>query len=300
MLNRSVLRWRSFLQGTVMFRPETCRLLFALAVLAVLQATSRAQVPGLPVQGPATVPAAHNPAQSSVLSPSTVPRTAVATPTVNPTPEQLGDSLQGRQRYQAAIAAYAKEPHPTAAIWNKMGIAYQMMYNVRDATRCYKEALKLEPRDAMVYNNLGTLYDSNKVYGNAEKMYRRALKLDPHSAVVLKNLGTNLLTQHKYAKGWQVYQQALAIDPSIFQSHNNPTVQNPSSVSERGAMNYYMARGCVRTGQLDCAIEYLRLAMDEGFINAKKVATDEDFATLRGSAAFQQLLADQKQQRRNP
>ena len=128
-----------------------------------------------------------------------------------------------------------------------MGIAYQMMFNVKDATRCYKESLKLNPHSASVLNNLGTVYDSSKEYSAAEKIYRKALKIDPKSAVILKNLGTNLLVQHKYAKGWAAYQEAAAIDPNIFQNNSSPKVENPSSVAERGAMNYYMARGCVRT-----------------------------------------------------
>ncbi len=47
-----------------------------------------------------------------------------------PTPEQIGDSLSAHQRYQAAIAAYAKVTNPSAGVWNKMGIAYQMMFNL--------------------------------------------------------------------------------------------------------------------------------------------------------------------------
>jgi Tfp pilus assembly protein PilF len=221
-------------------------------------------------------------------------------PVPNPTPEELGDSLQGHQRYQAAIAAYAKEPHPSASLWNKMGIAYQMMFNLKDATRCYRESLKLNPRSASVLNNLGTVYDSTKEYSAAEKTYRKALKLDPKSAIILKNLGTNLLEQRKYTKGWQAYQEALAVDPNIFKDSSSPKIQNPSSVAERGAMNYYMARGCVRTGQPDCAIDYLRLALNEGFTTPKKIAEDEAFTSLRGTPAFKQLLADQKQQPRNP
>jgi len=221
----------------------------------------------------------------------------VAIPTQPATPEELGDSLQARQRYQAAIAAYAKDPHPSAAVWNKMGIAYQMMFNLKDASRCYKESLKINPRNPLVINNLATVYDAGKQWGSAEKMYRKALKIDPRSAVILKNLGTNLLTQHKYAKGWQVYQQALAIDPAIFQDHSSPKVQNPSSLAERGALNYYMALGCIRTGQPDCAIDYLRMALNEGFIDAKKAAQDEQFVSLHDNPAFKQLLADQKQQK---
>ena len=42
------------------------------------------------------------------------------------------------QRYQAAIEAYKKAPQDSAAVWNKMGIAYQMMFNLEDAIRCYQ------------------------------------------------------------------------------------------------------------------------------------------------------------------
>jgi tetratricopeptide (TPR) repeat protein len=218
-----------------------------------------------------------------------------------PTPEELGDSLSGHQRYQAAIAAYAADTHPSAAVWNKMGIAYQMMLNVKDAARCYRESLKLNPANGSVWNNLATLYDSGKDYKNGEKNYRKAIKLDPQSAVFYKNLGTNLLAQHKYQKGWQAYQQAMALDPHIFENNNGPKTFNPSSAGDRGAMNYYMARGCVRSGQFDAAIEYLRMALNEGFTNAQKLSRDEDFTALRANPAFQQLLADQKPQKpQNP
>jgi Tfp pilus assembly protein PilF len=124
-------------------------------------------------------------------------------------------------------------------------------------------------------------------------MYRKALKLDPQSALIDKNLGTNLLAQHKYKKGWEVYKAALAIDPKIFEQNASPRVDNPASIQERGAMNYYMAKGCVRAGMNDRAIEYLRMALNEGFTNPKRISADSEFATLRGIPAFDQLLAAQ-------
>ena len=210
-----------------------------------------------------------------------------------PSPEQLGDSLVGHQRYQAAIAAYSKAPQMTADLWNKMGIAYQMLFNSKDAARCYKESLKLDPANPQVMNNLATVYASLKMYGQADRMYRKALKLDPKSAVVLKNYGTNLLAEHKYNKGWEAYQQALAINPEIFADHNGPTVEDPSNVKERGAMNYYMAAGCARAGYTDCALQYLRMELDEGFTTRKKIETDSQFVSLRDNPAFKQLLAEQ-------
>jgi len=233
----------------------------------------------------ASVPAAQAPAAVAV-SPAAV------TSTPPPTQEELGDSFALHQRYQAAIAAYSKAK-PTATVWNKMGIAYQMMFNLTDATRCYKESLKIDSRNSQVLNNLATVYDSLKSFATAERLYRKSLKIQSQSALVLKNLGTNLMAQRKYNRGWEVYKQALAIDPQIFEDLNFPRVQNPASVQERGAMNYYMALGCVRAGQIDCALQYLRMALNEGFTNPKKVATDVAFASLRENPDFKQLLASQ-------
>jgi Flp pilus assembly protein TadD len=229
-------------------------------------------------------------------APTVQPDSAPPTPAKPPTPEQTGDSLSGHQRYQAAIEAYSKAPEMTAVIWNKMGISYQMMLNSHEAMRCYKESLKLDPRNPQVLNNLGTVYASMKDYGQADRLYRKAIKLDPKDAPILKNLGTNLLAEKKYTKGWAVYQEAIAIDPEIFADHGNPKVENPTSVEERGAMNYYMALGCARSGYVDCALQYLRAALDEGFTSRKKIAADAQFASLRGNPAFQQLMAEPSSQ----
>jgi tetratricopeptide (TPR) repeat protein len=217
-------------------------------------------------------------------------------PVPQPTPEALGDSLMAHRRYQAAIEAYKQTPAMTADVWNKMGISYQMMFNLQDATRCYEASLKLEPKNVNVLNNLGTVYDSLRQYKMAVKMYHKALKIDPKSALVLKNLGTDLLAQHQYKKGWEVYKTALAVDPQIFDHNPGPRVENPASVQDRGAMNYYMAKGCVRAGKNDRAIEYLRMALNEGFTNPKKLAADQEFAGLHGVPAFEQLMAEQKAQ----
>ncbi|MGA2571270.1 MAG: tetratricopeptide repeat protein [Terracidiphilus sp.] len=231
---------------------------------------------------------------SAASQAAATPAVAVTPAFPAPTPEELGDSLVSHQRYQAAIATYAKSADMTATLWNKMGIAYQMLFNLRDATRCYRESLKLDPNNPDVLNNLGTVYASQKQYGQADRMYHRALKLRPKSAVILKNLGTDLLTEHKYEKGWAAYQQALAIDPDVFTDRSSPAVENPSNIKERGAMNYYMAAACSRSGNADCALRYLRMALDEGFTTRKKVAADSEFAGLRNNPAFLQLLAEQR------
>ena len=58
-------------------------------------------------------------------------------------------------------------------------------------------------------------------------------------------------------------------------------------------MHYYMARGCVSAGNSECAIQNLRLALNEGYTNPQKIAGDNSFASLRELPAFQQLIAAQ-------
>ena len=230
---------------------------------------------------------------AQTLNPSPLATPVNSEPHFTPTPEQVGDSLMAHQRYQAAIEAYKKAPRNSADTLNKMGVAYQLMYNQLDAERCYQMALKIDPKNPVVFNNLGTIHISLRQYATAEKMYRKALKYDPRSALYLKNLGTALLSDHKYKKGWEAYQQALALDPKIFEHANAVRVENPASLQDRGAMNYYMAKGCVKAGQTDRAIQYLRMALNEGFTSPKKIIEDSEFAALRDVPAFQQMLAAQ-------
>ena len=69
-------------------------------------------------------------------SPATKPTSTQASLQSPATPEQVGDALMVHQRYQAAIAAYKQAPKNSANTWNKMGIAYQMMFNLEEASRC--------------------------------------------------------------------------------------------------------------------------------------------------------------------
>ena len=268
-----------------MTRPGSCRWLFVVTVLfglALASSTLQAQTASNTAGNP--VPQAPAPSQG------------LAVPQPPPSPEGVGDSMMAHRRYQAAIEAYKLVKPPTAAVWNKMGIAHQMMFNTTEAEHCYESSLRLDPKNPNVLNNLGTIYDSQKDYRSAVRMYHKALKIDPKSPLVLKNMGTDLLAQHKYEKGWEFYKQALAIDPQIFDRTGGPRVENPATVEQRGAMNYYMAKGCVKAGDPERAVEYLRLAITEGFMSRKKLATDTEFATLHGIPAFDRLIADEEKQ----
>lgn len=221
------------------------------------------------------------------------PNPALAAPANQVTPEELGDALMIHQRYQEAIEAYKRVPADTASIWNKLGIAYQAMFDEEDAEHCYKRALKLDPKNANVLNNMGSLYMGIKLYGSAERSYRKAVRLNPNSALFRKNLGTAYLAEGKYKKGWREYESALAIDSSILSRSAGMRIANPTSLQDRGAMNFYMAKSCAHAGLFTQAVEYLRMALNEGFTNPKRILSDAELSRMRNVPAFQELMASQ-------
>jgi Tfp pilus assembly protein PilF len=225
--------------------------------------------------------------------PGAIPVQTVTSPLFKPSPEQVGDALMAHQRYQAAIEAYKEGSVDSSTTWNKMGVAFQLMLNTEEASRCYSTAIKIDPTNSVAINNMGSIYMSKKDFGKAERTYRKALKLDPKSALFHKNLGTALLAERKYNKGWESYQTALTLDPEIFDHSSSVRVENPASIQDRGAMNFYMAKSCVKAGMTARAIDYLRLALNEGFTTPKKILADTELSGLRTVPAFQELLASQ-------
>ena len=206
---------------------------------------------------------------------------------------EIGDSVALSKRYETAIKIYAKAPMMTAAIWNKMGMTYELMFDSGNAVRCYNQSLKLNPNDPRVLNNLGTLYVSMKQFGSADRLFRKALSIDPQFAGIYKNLGTSLIAQHKFTEGQKAYEQAALLDPGVLGVTGGPTSESSISLRAHGAMNYFMAEACARTGQTSCALEYLQSALNEGFVDPEKVIADSSFAELGKSEGFRKLLAEQ-------
>jgi len=206
---------------------------------------------------------------------------------------QIGDAVAMARRYETAIKIYSQAPQMTAIVWNKIGMSYQMMFNDREAIRCYNNSLKLNPRDPGVLNNLATLYVSQQEFAKADRLFHAALAIDPGDAAIYRNLGTSLIAQRKSAEGFEAYRRAMALDPGVFQFTGQAAVSSSAPIHERGAMNYIMARTYALTGQIGRALDSLRLSLNEGFADSRKAASDPAFAALGANPAFQKLLAEE-------
>jgi len=206
--------------------------------------------------------------------------------------EKRADILMARQEYQAAIAAYNVIPEKSAAIWNKIGIAYQHMYAFEEAKADYKRALGLRRNYPDALNNLGTIFLEQKDFHAAEKLFKKAIRSDPNNACFSKNLGTTYFAEGKIEQGAEAYRSAFSLDPDIFEHMNAQSIEEPSSTGERAGLYYCMAELFARAGLKDRAIDLLRKSLSEGFSDRKRLLEDKTFAQLRTTPAFSQLMRD--------
>jgi tetratricopeptide (TPR) repeat protein len=205
-------------------------------------------------------------------------------------PERRADILMARKDFRGAVEIY-KEAGENAVILNKIGIAHHQMLQLDSAKKYYERSIKLNPKYPEAINNLGTVYYAKKNYRRAVSYYNRALKLSPNSASVYSNLGTALFARKKYPEAFQAYEQALALDPEVFEHRNSYGVLlQERSVGERAKFHYYLARVYAKAGMNERALLYLRKAIEEGYKERQKIPEDPEFATLKETPEFQELM----------
>ena len=262
----------------------SCRPLLFAALLLPLAPYARSQQSDVPA--PAV-------AASEVSQPSASAAAAADPLLSRPPSEEIGDVLSARGRFLAAIHVFEALP-PTALIENKLGVACEHMMMFDRARNSFQAAIKLDPSYAEAYNNLGTLAHSQGDLPRAEKMYKKSLKLKPDSASTLKNLGTLYYAERKFKKGDKAYQQAVALDPHAFDHNPAHDVQAPAKAQSAGEMHYHMAMTSAQAGSRQLALDYLRKAIGEGFKDRNRLLHDKEFADLRTTEVFLQMVDDLK------
>ena len=208
-------------------------------------------------------------------------------------PEAQGDLLMINGNYVAAIEAYQQSSRQSAATWNKIGVAYHHLFALEAARKNYQMALTLDPRYPDALNNLAAVYHGERKYKKAEKTYKMALKYGPNSAVTYRNLGTVYFSEGNYKEGAKAYQKALELNPNSFDSDRTEVKEERISRHQRVAIDYCLAKAYAMTGKNEQALIYLRKALDAGFNNRRLLMEDKEFAQLRTTPEFHQLLVAQ-------
>ena len=207
------------------------------------------------------------------------------------TPERRADIYMARKMYREAIDIYSSIEPKTAILWNKIGIAYHQLLQFDQAKKYYERAVKADPKYAEALNNIGTIHYARRSYRRAIKQYKKALKITPNSASIYSNLGTAQFARKKYNEAVKSYQVALSLDPEVFEHRGAyGTLLQERSVGEKAKFHYFMARTYAQAGYNDRALQYLRKALEEGFKDRQKMMEDSEFAKLRETPEFQELM----------
>jgi len=210
------------------------------------------------------------------------------------TPELRADMLTVHGQYQQAIEAYKKITPQTAEIYNKIGIAYQRMAMDQDAMFNYDRAFRMDHKFAAAYNNLGTVYFHENDNKQAKRLYKKSIKLDAQAAAFWSNLGAVYLAQKQYSDGAEAYERAFNLDPNIFQEIALNGIQQYESPEDLAKMYVCFAEIYAHAGMKAQAIDYLRKALMQGFIDPQKLQQDQQLATLQGNPDFEQLVSARK------
>jgi len=209
-------------------------------------------------------------------------------------PETEGDLLMIHRSYAAAISAYQRETQQSAVLWNKIGVAYHHLFALDQARKYYQLALAKNPSYPDALNNLAAVYHGQHEYGQAERTYKQALKLAPSSAILYCNLGTAYFAQEKYKPVMEAYGKALALNPNIFDPKQVQIVEETTTRRQLVAVNYYLAKTYATAGKMQESIAYLRKALEAGFHDHKQLMKDKEFAALRSTPEFHQLMLEQR------
>jgi tetratricopeptide (TPR) repeat protein len=205
--------------------------------------------------------------------------------------EDRADIYMARKMYREAIDMYGQAPESSATRWNKMGIAYHQLQDLRSARKNYEVAIRLDPKYGEAINNLGTIYFSAQSYRRAVREYKKALRELPESASIESNLGTAYFARKDYKKATEAYEKALQLDPDVFEHHSTYGVllQN-NNVGDRAKFHYYLAKTYAKQGLTDRALLCIRKALEEGFEERKRFLEEPEFAGMRGNVEFQELM----------
>lgn len=234
-----------------------------------------------------------------VPKPPTQGQTAAST--AGPQQEQMEQAslFMLHKQYSEAAAIYEqllKENPKDAALWNRLGIAYQQLAQpdnnyTKEALKCYDKASKVDKDNAPAWNNMGTIYYEQKKYSRAIRDYQKAIDIDKENATFYSNIGMALLGSKRLDEAIAAFHSALALDPDVFvHTGHNGTVLQDRSVNDHGLFYFLLAKSYAGDGNADRCVYYLKKSRDEGYQEIAKAKDDPAFTRVTNDPTFRDLV----------
>ncbi len=183
----------------------------------------------------------------------------------------IGDVYVAAQDWERATASYRKAltDQPAdgalsaklAMSHNNLGVALSRKGQWDEALACYREAIKVNPKNAVAHSNLGGALSRKGQWDEAIPFCRKAIELDPKYARAHFRLGQALLGKRRYGEARDASARALELLPQ-----NDPS---------RAAATRQL-QACERLVKIEPRLPLLLKGEDKPADNAERL----DFAQL--------------------
>ncbi len=185
---------------------------------------------------------------------------------------QAGRPLDAIATWTAATA----RPGCPVELNKSLGALLLSQHRLPEAAAAFGKAVARAPRDAAAYAGLGEVYFKEGRLEEARKAEARAAELNPAEGEIHAVLSEIYGEMNRYPEAADECMAALERDIS----------------KDLGAtLRYNLACYQARMGHERECLWWLRQALEAGFDDVQLMKTDPDLASVRGTPAFQQLLA---------
>ncbi|MBH1971872.1 tetratricopeptide repeat protein [Moraxellaceae bacterium AER2_44_116] len=135
----------------------------------------------------------------------------------------LGMLLSETARIEMAIDMLNKvvRLEPSARRYQVLAQIFVKQGQDNKAIDCLRQAIQLNPGDAIAYHNLGTQLWVQHRYSEAIPYFQKSLTLDPKQDVSLNNLASCLMKQGKHQEAETLFRQSILTSPKNDSHYNN-------------------------------------------------------------------------------
>ncbi len=96
-------------------------------------------------------------------------------------------------------------------LWNYIGWIYNVLYKYDKSISAYKNAIKIDPMNAVSWNSLGVSYNEKGKHDKALEAFKKANKIHPKQKYYLNNLGWTYSNLGEFDKAIEMCEKAIDI-----------------------------------------------------------------------------------------
>jgi tetratricopeptide (TPR) repeat protein len=161
----------------------------------------------------------------------------------------------------------------SATTWEALGTLYKTAGRYEEAIQAFKQAIAIAPREVSYYHNLGLVYAAQGNNTDAFNTFQKVLELNPNHSLTHASLGG--------------YYKKMGLEELAEKHIGKAMKQIYASENEYN-------RACLEAicGNIEQAIELLRIALEKKQTYVDWILHDPDLDPLHEDEHFKQLIAD--------